>query len=105
MKSGHFVSLFAALALMISIPSGAGAVGLGKQCGGFPGIQCDAGLFCQKKAGTCSIIDMSGTCARVPKLCPRIFRPVCGCDGKTYPNDCERQRAMVSKSHDGKCTY
>jgi hypothetical protein len=43
MKTGHFVSLLAALALMISVPSD--AVGLGKQCGGFPAIQCDAGLF------------------------------------------------------------
>jgi hypothetical protein len=105
MKSGHFVSLFAALALMISVPTSADAVGLGKQCGGFPGIPCDAGLFCQKKPGTCSIIDMSGTCARVPKFCTRIYRPVCGCDHKTYSNDCERQAAMVSKLHNGKCTY
>lgn len=99
----RFVVSLAALALLISVP--AGAVGVGKQCGGFPGIQCDAGLFCQKKPGQCSIIDMSGTCARVPKICPRIVRPVCGCDHKTYPNDCERQMAMVSKDHDGKCTY
>jgi hypothetical protein len=105
MKSGHFVSLFAALALMISVPTSADAVGLGKQCGGFPGIPCDAGLFCQKKPGTCSIIDMSGTCARVPKFCTRIYRPVCGCDHKTDSNDCERQAAMVSKLHNGKCTY
>jgi hypothetical protein len=95
----------AALALMISIPTSADAVGLGKQCGGFPGLQCDAGLFCQNKPGTCSIIDISGTCARVPKFCTRIYRPVCGCDHKTYSNDCERQAAMVSKLHDGKCTY
>ena len=105
MKSGHFVSLFAAVALMILVPTSADAVGLGKQCGGFPGIQCDAGLFCQKKPGQWSIIDISGTYARVPKFCTRIFRPVCGCDHKTYSNDCERQSAMVSKLHDGKCTY
>jgi hypothetical protein len=48
---------------------------------------------------------MSGTCARVPKFCTRIYRPVCGCDHKTYSNDCERQAAMVSKLHNGKCTY
>ncbi len=105
MKTGHIVSLFAALALMISVPTGADAVGLRKQCGGFPGIPCDAGLFCQKKAGSCSIIDMSGTCVRVPKFCTRIYRPVCGCDHKAYSNDCERQAAMVSKLHNGKCTY
>jgi hypothetical protein len=105
MKSGFVVSLAAALALMIFVPTSVEAVGLGKQCGGFPGIQCDAGLFCQKKPGQCSIIDISGTCAKVPRFCPLFVRPVCGCDGKTYGNDCERQRAMVSKSHDGKCTY
>ena len=88
--------------LLLALPS-ASAVGPGKQCGGFPGTQCDAGLFCQKRPGTCSVIDMSGVCVRVPRVCPRIFRPVCGCDGKTYGNDCERQMAMVSKNHNGKC--
>jgi hypothetical protein len=105
MKTGHFVSFALALALMISVPSGAGAVGLGQQCGGFPGIKCNAGLFCQHPAGACFIFDIAGTCARVPRFCPQIYRPVCGCNGKTYPNDCVRQAAMVSKSHDGKCLF
>jgi hypothetical protein len=104
MKTGLFVLSAAALALMISVPTGANAVGPGKQCGTIVGIKCDAGLFCQNKPGQCSVADAAGTCVRVPKICPTIFRPVCGCDSKTYPNDCERQRASVSKSHDGKCT-
>ena len=31
------------------------------------------------------------------------FPPRCGCDGKTYGNDCARQAAGVSKRSDGKC--
>jgi len=76
MKTGLFVSLAAALALMISVPSTAGAVGAGKQCGGILPIQCDAGLFCQFKPGSCGFFDMTGVCTRMPKFCPRIFRPV-----------------------------
>jgi hypothetical protein len=103
MKAGFVVSLAAALALMIFVPTAVQAVGVGKQCGGLPGLQCDAGLFCQKKAGSCAVIDASGTCVKVPQICPRVVLPVCGCDGKTYNNDCERQQAMVSKNHNGKC--
>ena len=51
MRTGLFVSIAAALALMISIPSGAQAAKPGKQCGGIAGIQCDAGQFCQFKPG------------------------------------------------------
>jgi hypothetical protein len=103
MKTRLVVSRAAALALMIFIPTGANAIGVEKICGGIGGIQCDAGQFCQKKAGACSILDLSGTCAKVPRFCPKHILRVCGCDAKTYNNDCERQQAMVSKNYDGPC--
>jgi hypothetical protein len=107
-KSSIAISFAAVLALLISIPTGAGAVGVGKQCGGFVIYpqECNPGLFCQRKPGQCFIADISGTCARKPRFCPQVTGPklvVCGCDGKTYGNDCMRQQAGVSLSHKGKC--
>ena len=33
--------------------------------------------------------------------CITIYQPVCGCNGHTYPSDCDRQVAGVSKKSDG----
>ncbi len=38
-----------------------------------------------------------------PWLATDVYQPVCGCDGNTYNNDCERQAAGVSKLRDVAC--
>ena len=97
------ITAMVALAFVLSVGSSASAVGPGKQCGGIIGIPCDQGLWCQLPPGSCRAFDMLGTCAKVPRFCTRIFRPVCGCDGKTYGNDCARQAAKVQLAHQGRC--
>ena len=74
-----------------------------QSCGGILPFQCPNGQFCQFAPGHCTGFGQPGTCTRKPVICTKIFRPVCGCDGKTYPNDCVRQSNGVSKRHDGRC--
>jgi hypothetical protein len=59
-----------------------------------------AGDFCAKDTGKC---EDAGVCAAKPQICPDIVAPVCGCDNKTYNNNCVAHRAGVNIKHDGKC--
>jgi hypothetical protein len=89
--------------------AGASAAPKPQSCGGPTPVSCPSGTFCQTPTGKCGA-EVKGTCTKVPDACAAmsklkklIVRPVCGCDGKTYGNDCERQMAMVSKKSNGKC--
>ena len=74
----------------------------GLLCGGPAGIACPPGQFCKAPVGHCDF-DVPGLCTPIPNGCPDVWEPVCGCDGVTYPNECESDRAQMSILHYGEC--
>jgi hypothetical protein len=63
---------------------------------------CAVGLYCAYKPD-CGTTDTGGTCTKKPTMCTKIYRPVCGCDGKTYGSACTAAAAGISVVHDGPC--
>ena len=77
----------------------------GGMCGGIAGFPCNTeGDFCQMEPGQCvDVADAAGICKPKPQMCTRDYRPVCGCDGETYPNACSAASAGVSVAQVGIC--
>ena len=64
---------------------------------------CSEEEFCESPPGDCGRTAGNARCQRRTEICTLQWDPVCGCDGRTYSNECERRRNRASKALDGGC--
>ena len=74
----------------------------GQQCGGVLDVVCPKGTVCDY--GGCAT-GASGICTPVPAMCDKVYKPQCGCDGRTWGNSCARLLAGAPLSYEGECAF
>ncbi|HKP63737.1 MAG TPA: Kazal-type serine protease inhibitor domain-containing protein [Polyangiales bacterium] len=81
-----------------------GGGGGGRSCGGLIGKACPDDQYCDYAPdASCGAADQTGTCLPKPDVCADIYQPVCGCDDRTYGNECSAHAAGVSVVSKGEC--
>jgi hypothetical protein len=63
--------------------------------------QCHADAFCKKQTGVCD--NDAGICRPRPKECIMIYSPVCGCNERTYDNECFANNSGVNILYESEC--
>ena len=81
---------------------GGGHYGPNGMCGGIAGFQCPPSQVCDMGPRQ-PYPDQAGVCRPRQRACPRIYRPVCGVDRRTYANACVAGAAGVRIRHPGRC--
>ena len=68
---------------------------------GAPTMDCGKAGYCKLNAEF-GCVGM-GQCAPKPEMCIMVYKPVCGCDGKTYGNSCSAASAGKNLKSAGTC--
>ena len=80
------------------------ASGVGAACGSATDPACAGDTYCQWSDNLCGG-RTHGACTGIPRgvLCAIPAAPVCGCDGKNYPSECDAAKAGMDVSSSATC--